>query len=125
MKMHHIGIATEDIEAMKAYAAHFYTIVDTSETVFDPNQQANLCMLTTDTGLQVELIQGPMVEKLVKKRQYLYHICYEVENIEETVNKYRELGCFILSEPTEAVLFGGKRVSFLMTDMGLMELVEK
>lgn len=124
MKMHHIGIAADDIPRMIEYTKNFFTIADISETVYDPNQKAYLCMLTTDTGLQIELIKGPMVEKLVKKRQYLYHICYEVEHIEEAVKKYRELGCFIVSEPKKTVLFHGKKVAFLMTDMGLIELVE-
>ena len=45
MKLHHIGIATEDIENLVEYLKQILNIKDISETVYDKNQDANLCML--------------------------------------------------------------------------------
>lgn len=54
----------------------------TIDTVYDENQDANLCMLTMSDDIMIELISGAVVGNLVKKRQYLYHACYSVKNID-------------------------------------------
>ena len=125
IKFHHIGIATENIENTIKYLKNIMNIKNISETVYDRNQDANLCMLTLEGGAKLELVSGKIVEKIVKKRQFLYHTCYETENITEEIEKLKKLGGFIVSEPKEAILFNEKKVAFLMTDLGLMELVEK
>lgn len=125
MEFHHIGIATEDIEQMKCNLKDMFEVTDVSETVYDSNQDAYLCMLTINNKTKIELISGNKVEKLVKKRQFLYHICYEVEDIEVQIKKLIDMGNMLISEPKEAILFDNKKVAFLMTEMGLIELVEK
>ena len=125
MKLHHIGIATEDIENLVEYLKQILNIKDISETVYDKNQDANLCMLTLEDGTKLELVSGKVVEKIVKKRQFLYHTCYETENIEEVKEKLKKLDSFLVSEPKEAILFQNKKVAFLMTNIGLVELVEE
>ena len=106
MKLHHIGIATEDIENLVEYLKQILNIKDISETVYDKNQDANLCMLTLEDGTKLELVSGKVVEKIVKKRQFLYHTCYETENIEEEIEKLKKLDSFLVSEPKEAILIG-------------------
>ena len=125
MKLHHIGIATEDKENLVEYLKQILNIKDISETVYDKNQDANLCMLTLEDGTKLELVSGKVVEKIVKKRQFLYHTCYETENIEEEIEKLKKLDSFLVSEPKEAILFQNKKVAFLMTNIGLVELVEE
>ena len=125
MKFHHIGIATENIESLIEYLKQILNIKDISETVYDKNQDANLCMLTLEDGTKLELVSGKVVEKIVKKRQFLYHTCYETENIEEEIEKLKKLDSFLVSEPKEAILFQNKKVAFLMTNIGLVELVEE
>lgn len=124
MKFHHIGIATENIEESIDYLKKLFNIKEISETVYDKNQDANLCMLVLDDGTKLELVSGKVVEKIVKKRQFLYHTCYETKNINEEIEKLQKLDGFLVSEPKEAILFQNKKVAFLMTNIGLMELVE-
>lgn len=125
MKFHHIGIATESIENGLEYLKNIFSIKSISEVVYDKNQDADLCMVTLDDGTKLELVSGKVVEKLVKKRQFLYHTCYETENINKEIEKLEKLDGFLVSEPKEAILFSNKKVAFLMTNIGLMELVEK
>ncbi len=125
MKFHHIGIATDDIEKMIAKLENFLKIKDISDIVYDSNQDAYLCMLTLDDGIKIELITGKVVENILKKRQYLYHTCYEVDDIELTISKLQNDGAFLVREPKKAILFENKKVAFLMWDLGLIELVEK
>lgn len=124
MKLHHIGIATGDIENTKKYMQNLFNIENISETVYDANQDARLCMLRMTDGTQIELIQGKVVEKLVKKRTLLYHTCYEVKDMEKQIEDLVAQGSMLVSEPKEAILFGNKRVAFLTSNLGLIELVE-
>lgn len=125
MKMHHIGIATGDIQKMQQYLQNIAEVSSIGPTVYDGKQDAFLCMVTLMDGTMIELIAGKVVEKLVKKRNFLYHICYEVEDIEKKIGQLVENGAMVISEPKEAILFDERKVAFLMTDMGMIELLEK
>ena len=125
LKFHHIGLATEDINSSIEEMKLYFDIIEISDIVYDEKQDANLCMLTIADGTKLELISGNQVAKLVKKRQFLYHICYETNDIEEQIKQFEQLGAMVISEPKEAILFDMKRVAFLMTNMGLIELVEE
>ena len=125
MKFHHIGIATENIGDMINHLKKILEIAEISETVFDPLQNASLCMLKLADGIQIELIGGVVVEKLVKKRNYLYHTCYTVENMEEAISLLEKEGYLLISEPKEAILFGGERVAFLVGKLGIVEILEE
>ena len=125
MKFHHIGIATENIEETIDRIKKFFEIKNISDKVYDPNQDGYLCMITLLDGTCIELISGSVVEKIVKKRQYLYHICYSVSNIDSTIEELVNDGAVVISSPKEAILFDNKRVAFLMWRLGMIELVER
>lgn len=125
LKLHHIGIATESIEDIKPYLNQFFSIKSISKTIFDPKQNAYLAMAVCEDGQQIELIEGEQVARLVKKQQYLYHLCYETEDIDRTIQEFLEQEAYLVSEPKEAILFSNRRVAFLSTKLGLIELVEK
>lgn len=125
MKFHHIGIATYDINKTLENIKDQFLIKEISETIFDPNQNANLCMITCEDGFKIELISGKVVENVLKKRQFLYHTCYKVNDIMKTIEDLISKGAFLVSDAKEAVLFDGKKVAFLMWDIGLIELLER
>ncbi len=124
MRFHHTGIAAGDLEALTAYVQALFPVHTISQTVFDQKQNAYLRMLTLEDGSRIELISGPVVEKLVKKRQFLYHTCYETDHLKEAMESFEKKGAMVISEPKEAILFGMRRVAFLMTELGLIELLE-
>lgn len=62
MKLHHIGIATDKIEKTKEYCKEIYEIKEETDIIFDPNQNARLCMLTMQDGTMIELIDGERVQ---------------------------------------------------------------
>lgn len=125
MKLHHIGIATKDIRATKDYIKNLYPVLKETDIVYDANQDAELCMLTLEDGLGLELIMGDKVNSFVDKKQYIYHLCFEVEDIEETLSEYRKCRDIIMMNPTPAVLFDNRRVAFVFSKIGIIELVEK
>jgi len=125
MKLHHIGIAAENMEDMISYVQNMFPVKEFSDRVFDEKQNGELCMLTLEDSSRIELISGPVVAGRIKKRQFLYHTCYETEKLEETIEAFLKKGAVLISEPKEAVLFQMRRVAFLMTDLGIVELLEE
>ena len=125
MKFHHIGIATEDINKMVNYIKELMSVINISDIVYDELQDASLCIITLEDNTKIELISGGVVKNVLKKRQYLYHTCYSVSNIEETINKLVSMGALQVNDIKPAILFNNKKVVFLMTELGLIELVEE
>lgn len=123
--LHHIGIATENIEETKKYMSQFMDICEIGDTVYDSNQNAYLCMISTADGTSYELIEGDVVKNYLKKRIFMYHTCYLVENLQDSIDVFINNGATLVSDPKEAVLFNNKQVAFLMTEIGMIELLEK
>jgi len=125
MKIHHIGIVCKNIEKAVRNYGKFFEIVEQSPVVYDELQRAELCMVKTNTGLDVEFISGEQVEGLLKQKVLYYHICYSVSDLDKEIARFEENGALTISAPKPAVLFGGKRVAFMLTKSGLIEFVEE
>ena len=125
MILHHIGVATADIDQSLEHLKGMYKVVSVGEKTYDARQKATLCYVKTENGVDLELISGEMVAGIVKKGMTYYHLCYQVGDLEAEVARLRSAGAVLVSPPKEAVLFGGKRVAFLHTKLGLVELLEE
>lgn len=125
MRFHHIGIATKDIDETLISLKKYLDIKEVSNVIYDKNQGASLCMITLNDDSKFELVSGDIVENFLKKHQYLYHTCYTVSNIDETIISLIKDGAILVKEPKNAILFGNKKVAFLMWKIGLIELLEE
>ena len=123
MKIHHVGIVCKNIEKAIANYEKFFNVIDKTGIIYDPLQNASLCMLKTDTGLDVEFISGGQVAGLPKGTTY-YHVCYEVSDLKAEMKRFEDNGALIVSSPKPAVLFDGRLVTFLLIKSGLVELLE-
>jgi len=121
MKFHHLGIATKNLEETLEWMKNTFEIKYISDITFDKNQNANLILIETKDMI-FELISGDIVKNLVNKNITYYHICYEVKSIKKTVEK---LNGILISPPKNALLFNNKKVCFVMTNIGLIELLEE
>ena len=130
---HHIGIAVFSIEkSSEFYVNQGYEI---TETVFDPIQNVNICFINCKKNRGgytcIELISpkdetSPVNKNLQKNGVSPYHICYEVENIEEAILELKKQKFILVSKPQVAVAMNNKKVCFLFNkNTGLIELVEK
>lgn len=124
MILHHIGIACEDIDKTCTIINNTIGIKHKGKIVYDKEQEANLCMILTLHEDRIELISGSKVKNLVKKQQYLYHTCYLVENLSKSMEQMTQNGAIILSSPKPAILFDNRKVAFLITNLGIVELLE-
>jgi len=125
LKFHHIGIACENIENTLKFIDNTFNIVNKTKIIQLDNHGVKVCLLTNDDGTNMELVSGVTVERFVKKKQFLYHNCWEVENINRSINKFVENGAMLISEPKSSELFNNRDVAFLLTDIGIIELLEK
>lgn len=121
MKFHHIGIATKDIDKTLDWVRNHFDIVSVSDKVYDKNQDAYLQMIET-SDVNIELVSGYVVEKFIEKSITYYHICYEVDHLDKSIAEFQQ--SIIISKPTEAILFNNRRVAFIMTPIGIVELLE-
>lgn len=125
MKIHHFGIACQDVEEAVAEFKKFHNVVWQSQIVTDNLQDARLCMVKTDLGVDYEFISGNQVDRMVKKGISYYHAGYEVDSLEDKIEDLLAKGAMMISEPKPAILFNNRRVAFLYLPYGLIELVER
>ncbi len=125
MRFHHIGIACLDIPEALEFVQKSFDVIETTDIIFDKKQDADLCLLELADGSHIELVSGKAVEKLVAKRQSLYHTCWSVNDIEQAIEALYRNGAILISPPTEAILFDNRRVAFLFSEIGIIELLEE
>jgi len=124
LRVHHVGIACRDLPSARRFVETTHTIVAATDVVHDDFQDADLCLLTDASGLGIELVAGPVVAKLVQKGHTYYHLCYEVDDLDQAVAWLEISRCRVVREPAPAPLFDGRRVCFLFGPTGLIELLE-
>jgi len=124
MKFHHLGIATENIEFEVQRLRKLFPGLKNFKRCFDPLQDVELCLLELG-GVKIELVSGEKVKNYIKRGVKIYHICFEVDNLEGKIEDLVNAGCMLVSSPKPALLFGGRKVCFMITPMGfLIELLE-
>ena len=125
MKLHHLGIATKNIQQTELFVKKTHDLKNSIGPIWDKNLNANLQLLEINNGVSIELVEGPIVGSFVKKNINLYHFCYEVEDINYKANEFIDHGGFIIVKPTPALLFENRLVTFISTPIGIIELLSK
>ena len=121
MNFHHIGIATKNIEKTLEWVTEHFQIINISDKVYDENQDAYLQMIET-IDVNIELVSGNIVEKFIKKYMTYHHVCYEVDNLQEAMKSFKK--SIVISNPAKAILLDNRKVAFLLTPIGIVELLE-
>jgi len=131
MRFHHIGYAVASIQAyLDEFLVPLFAPVEVSEPVADALQKVRVCFVQMQGGTVIELVEpltgdSPVRSMIGSKRGGLYHQCYEVDDLEGTIARFRDKRCLPLGRPVPASAFGGRRVVFLMTPQhDLIEFVE-
>ena len=127
MRIDHIGYVSADIHS----AADTLSALGFSrgEVITDVARKINICFMTNG-GYRIELVspsaEGSPIEGILKKSgNGPYHICYTTQNLDDEIEKLLIEKFKKISEPAEAVAFGGRRIVFLYNrNVGLIEIVE-
>ena len=129
LRFHHIGIACFSIDESKT----FYEQIgyQASATIDDPIQNIRICFLEKEGMPSMELLaptneKSPVNRILQAQGVIPYHICYEVNDLEQTMTILRKNQKFVcVSKPAPACAFNNRHVAFMFRkDVGLIELVE-
>lgn len=135
-KPNHIGYLVHDInESISAFKKLGYDIVEynsnTDYIISDSIQKVKICFLKLD-NIVLELVQADgdnsTISKLSKKSSHSmpYHLCYEVNDLDETIKEKRRDGYIIIQKPTPAIAFNNRKIAFLFNiNTGIIELLEK
>jgi methylmalonyl-CoA/ethylmalonyl-CoA epimerase len=127
MTFHHLGIATESLEAdATAYSALGYR--PEGEKFIDEVQGVRGLFLSGG-GPRLELLEplpgretlGPILRRGVK----CYHHGYEVRSLSESLAELRRCGAQMVRPAAKAIAFDYRQVVFLMLpNMWMVELIE-
>ncbi len=129
MKIHHVGYLVKNLEKAQS---QFESMGYRSEgiPVYDGYRGIDVIFLKKE-GYRIELVcprnGDSIVSSLCKKLGNTpYHICYEVDDIEQSVQELAKLRFVVWEQPHEAPAIDGRRIVFLISSqIGLIELVEK
>lgn len=125
MKFHHFAIICNDKEKASEHFSNLFQITQPFNWVYDPIQDVELCLIYGPSNYPIELIYGEKMKGLQKRGINYYHMGFEVNNIEESIEHMENNGYMKVSDINPAILFSGKRVVFLYSPFGLVELIER
>ena len=131
MKLHHVGIVVKNIQESLGELTKYLDFEETSVPIEVESQRVNVCFLKT-SSVYIELIEPIKDDSPVKKFSELgggfHHLCFEVKNIVEEIEKMKKNGARIMVEPTKG--FEGRLIAFVLLDMkntncNLIEFTER
>lgn len=130
MKIHHVGYLVKKInKAIESFKELGYK--QESKICYDEYRDIDICFMSKD-GYIIELVmpksEKSVVYSMLKKiGNSPYHLCYEVDNIDESVKTLTsEKGYIIMGEKCKAPAINNKCVVFLFNkNIGMIELLER
>jgi methylmalonyl-CoA/ethylmalonyl-CoA epimerase len=137
MRFHHIGYAVSSItEYLDSFFLEAFAPIHVSAPVADSIQRVRVCFAQMHPssagpfGALIELVEplgedSPIMSIVGSQRGGLYHLCYEVDDLDGTLRRLRRMRCLPLSRPVPAAAFDDRRIVFVMTPQhDLIELLE-
>jgi methylmalonyl-CoA/ethylmalonyl-CoA epimerase len=131
MNLHHIAYVCKNVnEKAKSLCEQFgFKII--SEPVVDEYQGVKILFIQSEDGTKIELLepygQNSPVKKYLDKGGGLYHFCFEVENLEKTLETITSNNkAFVVRPPMKAPAIENKKAAFIVTaEKDIIEFVEK
>ena len=130
MKIHHIGIVVNNIQDSLGEFSKFVKFDETTIPTLVGSQKVNVCFMKIGE-LRIEFIEPvgneSPVRQALERGGGFNHICFEVDNLSETINEIVEKGGRLIVSPIEG--FEGRQIAFVLlnmkkTNLNLVELVE-
>jgi methylmalonyl-CoA/ethylmalonyl-CoA epimerase len=130
MKLHHVGIVVKDLREYGVAYASMLGLVPDSNVFHDPTQKVRVQFWRdVDSHVSLELIEPTSpdspVQRALTRGGGLNHLCYEVDDIEQAVQRCLDSGALLAGPVAPAAAFGGRRIAFLFfAKLSLIEFVE-
>lgn len=129
LKIHHIGYLVKKMEKAKKLLQMLGYEIE-KDIVYDEFRDVEICFLVMD-GYRIELVsprsnESDVGELQLKIGNSLYHICYEVDDLEDCIKQLKHESFIIWEKPKEAVALDNRRAAFLIQgQVGMIELLER
>jgi len=130
MRLHHVAYVTRNIEQKTAQLAGLLGCRPTGPSVIDELQGVRIQFVEMNDGSLLELLEPygvkSPVERHLQKGGGIYHLCFEVDDLEGTLQRMRDTGdAIVVRDPAPAPAIDNRRVAFVVTaDRDLFEFVE-
>tara|TARA_B110000014_G_C19861827_1_gene446404 strand:- start:252 stop:653 length:402 start_codon:yes stop_codon:yes gene_type:complete len=131
MKLHHIGLVVQNIQESLGELTNYLKFEEIRLPTLIESQKVNVCFLKTP-DIFIELIEPVDNDSPVKNFSDtgggFHHLCFEVDNIVESLQYLKKSGARIIVEPT--IGFEDRLIAFVLLNMkntncNLIELAEK
>ena len=128
-RLNHVALAVPDLAAASAkYQGTLGATVSAPQAL----PEHGVSVVFVDVGnTKIELLEplgeGSPIAAFLEKNPSggMHHLCYEVDDLDAEIARFRRRRCLPLTPPAPAVAFGGRRIVFLMTPQrDLIELLE-
>ncbi len=123
----HIGYAVKDLVS----AREFFKALgfDFSVEEEDLLRSVNVCVASDLRGSRIELLapakeKSPIDSYLKKIGPTPYHICYETDNMDDSISELTKIGFTLLSKPEISVPLKGSVCFLYEAEIGLIELIK-
>ena len=127
----HVGVAVAELAPAAQTLEKLFGYRTVSGPFEDPIQRVTVTFLqqSPDNAAEIELI-APLTEdapirSMLAKGTGAYHFCFETRDLDGALAHGKAQGCILVSGPSPAVAFGGRRIAWLYAPTRqLFELVE-
>jgi methylmalonyl-CoA/ethylmalonyl-CoA epimerase len=126
---HHLGIATKNIEkCAEIYLKLGYSM---SAIKVEPTQNVKISYLTREASPILELVEplnkdAPISRIVQQSGTTPYHTCYEVDDIQKSLEELEDLNFRLLFEPIESETMDNGLFCYLFSpEIGLVELYQR
>ena len=130
MRLHHIAYVCDNVERKASYLCSLFGFSKMSEVIVDEEQGVRILFLNIGKGERLELLEpldtNSPVQRHLEKGGGLYHLCFEVDNLDETIERLTKTGeAVVVKGSVPAPAIENKRVAFIVTsEKELIEFVE-
>jgi methylmalonyl-CoA epimerase len=129
MTFHHVGVAVKSIDRALDCYENVFGFERVAGPMEVPPEQVRVCFVRAPGGPLIELVEGlgeesPVNGVLERAGAGAYHICYQVDDLDEAIRALKREGCFPFRR-FQVERSGRNRFAFLLTpDRQLFELCE-
>lgn len=130
MRLHHVAYVTHNVDQKATQLSALLGFRLAGPSVVDPVQGVRIQFMDMGNGELLELLQPhgekSPVQRHLDKGGGLYHLCFEVADLEGTLQRLRGTGdAVVVRDPVPAPAIDHRRVAFVMTaDHDLIEFLE-
>jgi methylmalonyl-CoA/ethylmalonyl-CoA epimerase len=130
--LHHIGFVVASIQSAAAGFVRSLALEWDGRIIHDPVQTVYVSFFhpASAGNAVIELVEpegnGSAVHKFLRRGGGLHHLCYEVDSLEEQLERTKANRDLVVRPPQPAVAFDGRRIAWTYTrNQLLVEYLER